>query len=118
MSWAVSQFFPPFIRTELKDIYVYFFGLGLSLPFFVCKNSVDVVFLILNENSNGFYLSSKYIISEDLFESLSPEEKKLWHSHVHEVKSGELIAPGVPDIAEKEVMKDIIQTYGKTFHSE
>jgi hypothetical protein len=60
----------------------------------------------------------EYIISEDLFESLSAEEKKLWHSHVHEVKSGELIAPGVPDIAEKEVMKDIIQTYGKTFHSE
>ena len=46
------------------------------------------------------------------------EEQKLWHSHVHEVKSEELIAPGVPDIAEKEVMKDIIQTYDKTFHSE
>ena len=59
----------------------------------------------------------EYIISEDLFNALPAEEKKLWHSHVHEVKSGQLIAPGVPDIAEKEVMKELINTYGKTFHS-
>lgn len=59
----------------------------------------------------------EYIINEDLFEQLPAEEKKLWHSHVHEVKSGELIAPGVPDIAEKEVMKELVHTYGKTFHS-
>jgi hypothetical protein len=59
----------------------------------------------------------EYIISGELFEKLSPEEKKLWHSHIYEVKSGELIAPGVPDIAEKEVMKELVNTYGKTFHS-
>jgi len=59
----------------------------------------------------------EYIISEDLFEKLSPEEKKLWHSHVYEVKSGTLVAPGVPDIAEKEVMKELVNTYGKTFHT-
>lgn len=59
----------------------------------------------------------EYIISEDLFNALPAEEKKLWHSHVHEVKSGQLVAPGVPDIAEKEVMKELINTYGKTFHS-
>jgi len=59
----------------------------------------------------------EYIISEDLFKKLSNEEKKFWHSHVHEVKSGELITPGVPDVAEKEVMKELIHTYGKTFHS-
>jgi len=59
----------------------------------------------------------EYIISEELFNQLSSEEKKLWHSHVYEVKSGQLVAPGVPDIAEKEVMKELIHTYGKTFHS-
>lgn len=59
----------------------------------------------------------EYIISKDLFNKLPDEEKKFWHSHVYEVKSGELIAPGVPDIAEKEVMKELIHTYGKTFHT-
>ena len=58
----------------------------------------------------------EYIISKHLFETLSPEEKPLWHSHVHEVKSGQLIAPGIPSTAEHELMEKIIGTYGKTWH--
>lgn len=38
----------------------------------------------------------EYIISKKLFDALTADEKKLWHSHVHEVKSGQLVAPGVP----------------------
>ena len=59
----------------------------------------------------------EYIISAKLFETLPPEEKELWHSHVHEVKSGQLIAPRLPDVAEKELMKKLVGTYGKTWHT-
>lgn len=59
----------------------------------------------------------EYIVSEKLFKNLPPAEKALWHSHVHEVKSGQLIAPGIPDIAEKELMKKLVSTYGKTWHT-
>lgn len=59
----------------------------------------------------------EYIISAKLFETLAPEEKKLWHSHVYEVKSGQLVAPGIPAAAEIELMKDLIVTYGKTWHT-
>jgi hypothetical protein len=59
----------------------------------------------------------EYIVSARLFEGLPPEEKSLWHSHVHEVKSGQLVAPGIPDVAEKELMKKLIGTYGKTWHT-
>jgi hypothetical protein len=59
----------------------------------------------------------EYIISRKLFDTLPPEEKKLWHSHVHEVKSGQLIAPGVPQKAEHEFMEKMIDTYGKTWHT-
>jgi hypothetical protein len=45
------------------------------------------------------------------------EERKLWHSHVHEVKSGALTAPGIPDIAEHELMEKFVGTYGKTIHT-
>ena len=41
----------------------------------------------------------------------------MWHSHVHEVKSGQLIAPGIPQVAEHELMKKLIGTYGKTWHT-
>ena len=44
----------------------------------------------------------EYIITEQLFKTLSAEEKKLWHSHHYEVKSGTLIAPGIPEVAEHE----------------
>jgi hypothetical protein len=59
----------------------------------------------------------EYIVSAKLFATLAPEEKALWHSHVHEVKSGQLVAPGIPDIAEKELMKKLVGTYGKTWHT-
>jgi hypothetical protein len=59
----------------------------------------------------------EYIVSKKLFESLAADEKRLWHSHVHEVKSGQLIAPGIPQVAEHEFMEKMIGTYGKTWHT-
>ena len=59
----------------------------------------------------------EYIVSERLFRGLPEAEKALWHSHVHEVKSGQLVAPGIPEAAEKELMKKLIGTYGKTWHT-
>jgi hypothetical protein len=59
----------------------------------------------------------EYIVSAKIFATLSAEEKKLWHSHNYEVKSGVLTAPGVADAAEKDLMKVLINTYGKTWHT-
>jgi hypothetical protein len=59
----------------------------------------------------------EYIVSEKLFKGLPPEEKHLWHSHGHEVRSGQLVAPGIPEAAEKELMKKLVGTYGKTWHT-
>ncbi|XP_044717729.1 uncharacterized protein HRG_08371 [Hirsutella rhossiliensis] len=49
-------------------------------------------------------------------------QRRLWHSHVYEVKSGMLIMPNpsVPDSAwelgEKKEMEQIITLYGKVYH--
>jgi hypothetical protein len=59
----------------------------------------------------------EYVIGERLFKSLPDSEKALWHSHVHEVKSGQLIAPGIPQVAERELMEKLVRTYGKTWHT-
>lgn len=59
----------------------------------------------------------EYIVTAKLFAGLPPEEKHLWHSHVHEVRSGSLIAPGIPEVAERELMTKIAGTYGKTWHT-
>ncbi|MFL6451718.1 MAG: OBAP family protein [Bryobacteraceae bacterium] len=59
----------------------------------------------------------EYIISRNAFETLSADERKLWHSHAYEVKSGELIAPGIPTVAEHVFMQKMASTYGKTWHT-
>lgn len=59
----------------------------------------------------------EYIISERLFNELAPDEQAYWHPHNFEVFSGELIAPGLPDIAEKEMLKFLVNSYGKTWHT-
>ena len=59
----------------------------------------------------------EYIITRKLFTDLPADEKHLWHSHVHEVRSGQLIAPGIPEVAEHELMEKIAGTYGKTWHT-
>lgn len=59
----------------------------------------------------------EYIVTGKLFAGLPLEEKHLWHSHVHEVRSGSLIAPGILEPAERELMTKIAGTYGKTWHT-
>ena len=66
---------------------------------------------------NAKIMGVEYIISEKLFKRLDDEEKKLWHSHHYEVKSGTLIAPGIPIAAEHELMEKLVSTYGKTIHT-
>ena len=63
-------------------------------------------------NINGV----EYIISEKIFESLPEAEKKYWHPHNGEILSGQLVAPGIPKVAEKSLMKSKMNSYGKTWH--
>lgn len=58
----------------------------------------------------------EYIISEKLFERLPEEEREYWHPHNAEILSGQLVAPGIPEVAEHELMKRKINSYGKTWH--
>ncbi|SEK65179.1 OBAP family protein [Nitrosovibrio tenuis] len=63
-------------------------------------------------NLNGI----EYIISEKLFNALPEGEKKYWHPHNGEILSGQLVAPHIPDVAEKTLMKGKMNSYGKTWH--
>lgn len=74
--------------------------------------------VIYDSNKPGARLIGiEYIISKQRFERLPEEEKRLWHSHHYEVKSGELLAPGIPEMAEHAYFEDLVSTYGKTWHT-
>ncbi|MBV8709658.1 MAG: OBAP family protein [Acidobacteriaceae bacterium] len=74
--------------------------------------------VIFDGNSkNSKLMGVEYIISRNAYGTLPADERKLWHSHNYEVKSGELIAPGVPKPAEHSFMEKAASTYGKTWHT-
>ncbi|KAL9624170.1 MAG: hypothetical protein Q9160_001692 [Pyrenula sp. 1 TL-2023] len=67
----------------------------------------------------------EYLISDKLFKMLSLAERKLWHTHTFEVRSGMLVLPqpstsALPsaawETAETSEMRDILPLYGKTYH--
>jgi hypothetical protein len=61
------------------------------------------------------------MVPRDVYETFPAEERRLWHSHEYEVKSGMLILPKPAAIEDSEwekaelaAMKEIINLYGKT----
>ncbi|KAI9306914.1 hypothetical protein BJ944DRAFT_229076 [Cunninghamella echinulata] len=76
-----------------------------------------------NNTENAKIIGIEYIITKNLFDSLPADEKKYWHSHVYEVKSGTLFMPfgskvpkTIGDKAEHKEMEHLVNTYGKTWH--
>ncbi|KAJ0986451.1 hypothetical protein J5N97_004807 [Dioscorea zingiberensis] len=66
-----------------------------------------------SDSSSAILIGVEYIISEKTFESLSPEEQKLWHSHAYEIKSGLWVHPRVAEMIAKAELKGLAKTYGK-----
>ncbi|KAF2859975.1 DUF1264-domain-containing protein [Piedraia hortae CBS 480.64] len=76
-----------------------------------------------SDKPNARLIGVEYMIKPHLFEKLDDEEKKLWHSHVFEVKSGMLFLPKPEGVSkeewEKEELKEmeqVVTLYGKVYH--
>ena len=66
--------------------------------------------------ANANLTGVEFIISEKAFDALPEGEKRYWHPHNAEILSGQLMAPGIPEVAEKELMRRKMNSYGKTWH--
>ncbi|XP_022852029.1 oil body-associated protein 2C-like isoform X2 [Olea europaea var. sylvestris] len=55
----------------------------------------------------------EYIVSDRLFETLPPDEQKLWHTHAYEIKSGLWVNPRVPEMVVRPELENLAKTYGK-----
>lgn len=122
-STAPAPSFPPIREIHAHVCGIHFYNGDLSRQVIAehfCSHLSDEVLqcVIYDSNKPGARLIGiEYIVSAKIFASLPAEEKKLWHSHNYEVKSGVLTAPGMADAAEKDLMKVLIGTYGKTWHT-
>jgi hypothetical protein len=61
-------------------------------------------------------LGVEYIIPDEVYRKLKPEEQKYYHPHTYEVTSGLLIAPGMDKEAEEKFMAGLLTTWGKCWH--
>lgn len=115
-------------KSPLKKINIYLdgfhfyngnMGAQMEAHHYAVKLNEDVHQAIIYDGNgeDAKIMGVEYIVSERLFKTLPEEEKKLWHSHRYEVKSGTLIAPGLPLVAEHELMEKLVSTYGKTIHT-
>ncbi len=59
----------------------------------------------------------EYIVSQRLFGELPDDERGYWHPHNYEILSGTLVAPGLPETAEKAFLGRLTNSYGKTWHT-
>jgi Protein of unknown function (DUF1264) len=121
-SVAASANFPPIGDIHAHVCGIHFYSGNMNRQIIAehyCSHFSDEVLqcVIYDSNKPGARLIGvEYIVSAKIFDSLPAEEKKLWHSHNYEVKSGVLTAPDMPSAAEKDLMKVLIGTYGKTWH--
>ena len=72
---------------------------------------------------NARLIGIEYMITPRLYATLPTDERALWHSHVFEVQSGQLIMPKSAPLpesawaaAETEEMREVVGLYGKTYH--
>ncbi len=115
-------------KTPLKRMNMYLDGFHfyngnmqgqMEAHHFCTKINEDLTQCVMFDGNgeNAKIMGVEYIVSEKLFRTLPMAERALWHSHAYEVKSGELIAPGIPQVAEHELMEEIVSTYGKVIHT-
>jgi hypothetical protein len=67
--------------------------------------------------SKANLIGVEYIVSGRLFDEFPEDERGMWHPHNYEVFSGELVAPGLPAAAEHALMRLLVNSYGKTWHT-
>ena len=114
--------------TPLKDFDIYVAGLHcakhepdmqMEAHHFCRQVNQDFIQCVLFDGNTkeANLIGVEYIISERLFESLPEHEQGYWHPHNYEILSGQLIAPGLPEPAEHAFLGQLMNSYGKTWHT-
>lgn len=76
-----------------------------------------LLFETVSEGKKPKLLGVEYVISDELYQKLSLEEKRLWHPHDYEVHEGLLALIGASKQEEQNTMKLLVKTWGKIWHT-
>uniref|UniRef100_A0A0E0N1Z9 Uncharacterized protein n=1 Tax=Oryza rufipogon TaxID=4529 RepID=A0A0E0N1Z9_ORYRU len=84
-------------------LYAHDLSRQVEVHHFVSRLNQDVLQCAVydSDKPSAHLIGVEYIVSDAIFESLPPEEQKLWHSHAYEVKAGLWTDVGVPEPLQK-----------------
>jgi hypothetical protein len=85
-----------------------------------CTRLADGVFQCViydADRGNAKLIGVEYIVSDDIFQTLPAEEKKYWHPHEFEIRTGLLTMTGIQPDCEKKLVKGLLKTWGKVWHT-
>ncbi|XP_006644656.2 oil body-associated protein 2B [Oryza brachyantha] len=96
-------------------LYAHDLGRQVEVHHFVSRLNQDVLQCAVydSDRPSARLIGVEYIVTDAIFESLPPEEQKLWHSHAYEVKAGLWTDVGVPEALQSSEMARMAKTYGK-----
>uniref|UniRef100_A0A0E0JNI6 DUF1264 domain-containing protein n=1 Tax=Oryza punctata TaxID=4537 RepID=A0A0E0JNI6_ORYPU len=96
-------------------LYAHDLSRQVEVHHFVSRLNQDVLQCAVydSDKPSARLIGVEYIVSDAIFESLHPEEQKLWHSHAYEVKAGLWTDVGVPERLQSSEMARMAKTYGK-----
>jgi hypothetical protein len=114
--------------TPLKDFDIYVVGLHcakhepemqMEAHHFCRQVNQDFLQCVIFDGNtkDANLIGIEYIISERAFGMLPEDERASWHPHNYEILSGQLTAPGLPEAAERAFLKELMNSYGKTWHT-
>ena len=67
--------------------------------------------------ANARLVGIEYVVTADIFAGFPDSEKRLWHSHAFEARSGQLMAPRQSLADERQTMRQFVTTYGKAWRT-
>ena len=91
-----------------------------SRPIITVRRCADGVFqcvLYDSDRGNAKLIGVEYVVSEDIYQTLPAEEKKYWHPHEYEIRPRLLTTPGLQADCEKKLLKGLLKSWGKVWHT-
>ncbi|HYH66274.1 MAG TPA: DUF1264 domain-containing protein [Urbifossiella sp.] len=69
------------------------------------------------DRGNAKLIGVEYIVSDDIFKTLPADEQKSWHPHDYEIRAGLLTMPGLKIDCEEKLLKGLLKSWGKVWHT-
>ncbi len=70
-----------------------------------------------SSNKDAKLIGVEYVVTDEVYKTLPKKEAELWHPHKHEIMEGLLTIHNVTKDCEEKLLKALVNSWGKTFHT-